>query len=139
MSNFTEDFICADGTAYEIKTRLDWFESQRIDQTGESILLEMDGETFGGIDDARRAIEEKQVSGDTPGVLRFELRIDHAQKNLARLKARLVGLNARQILGISAANAAQLLRRIEEIEEDEKAQVREILDANPTTTRSLTL
>lgn len=134
--NFVETFVCTDGTAYDLKTRLSWFDAQRVDQAGESILLEMDGKMFTSIDDARRVIEDTQGAGDSPGVLKFELRLDHAQKNLERLRARIIGLNARQILGISAQHAAQLLHRIEEIEAEEKAAIAEILTSgNPTTMR----
>jgi len=133
--NFVETFACADGATYEIKTRLGWFEAQRVDQAGESILIEMDGEMFSSIEDARRVITDRHDAGETPGVLKFELRLDHAQKNLERLKCRMVGLNIRQIMGIPAAHVAQLLHRIEAIEEAEKVAIREVLEGNPTTMR----
>ena len=132
-SNFVETFTCQDGETYEIKTRLSWFEAQKVDQAGETLLFELDGDTFKSLADAREALEGRESEGGQ-GVLKCELRMDHAQKNFERLKARLVGLNPRQVLGIPATHAAQILRRIEIIEEEEKAAIREILAGNPTTT-----
>jgi hypothetical protein len=125
----TEIFTTIDGTHYELKRRLGWFESQTIDDTGTTLVFEMDGETIGNIEDLQRRLDRT----DAQGTLKCEVRIDTAKKNLARLRARVVGLNPRQLMGISRAHVIQLLRRIEELESDENEELSSLSAGNPTT------
>ena len=129
---YTEIVTTQDGTDYEIKTRLSWADALRVDGAGERMLVYLEDEVFGSIDEA------KDVLGDDfKGELKFEMVLDKEEKARVRLESRLVGLSKKQIAQIPYIHVMQILARIIELEQAEKKAISELIAGNPTTTPSL--
>lgn len=107
-----------DGTTYTIRTRLGWLEQQRIEDV--QFKLFADG----------KAIASMDSIDDLPEI---EIRIDRASRDLTRLNARLVGVKRADILALPQAHVAALLKRIDELEAEAKAEVDSLQPGNPTT------
>jgi len=133
MSNFIETYTCADGVSYELKTRLDWLTQQRLDDMGGSIVFEFDGKAIRGMDQMQAFLTSEGDAGNFDGLIRMEVKTQSADQNLARLNARLIGLNPRQVMGLPRAHVTQLLARIAQLEAEEAAELRALTPTNPTT------
>ena len=107
------------GDEYQLRRRLPWMEQQRIDALAFRMFVE--GKAFTETDDIAD-IEE------------LGIRMDPANHNLARLRARLVNVKRRDILGLPPAHVAILVERIEALEEEEKAEIEALQAGNPTAT-----
>lgn len=130
--SFVETFTCSDGTAYELKTRLSWVDQARIDDMS-SIVFEFDGQAIRGMEQMQAFLTSEAQAGDFDGFIRMEIKTHAAEQAIARLNARLVGMNARQILGLPRAHVVQLLARIAELEAEEAAELAALTPGNPTT------
>ena len=131
----TETVTMHDGAEYTLKTRLSWFDTQTIQDTGAVLIFELDGKTFQNVQDLERVMGAREDAGEVDGVLRCEMKTQTAQQNLVRLKARLVNMSPRQIMQIPNPHAAQLLARIAELEAEEQQELNDLLPGNPTTPR----
>lgn len=115
----TEEIAMPDGAVYTIRTRLGWLDQQRIDDA--QFKLFANG----------RAIAQMDSIDDLPEI---EIRIDRASRDLARLNARLIGVKRADVLALPQAHVAALLRRIDELEAEAKAEMESLQPGNPTTT-----
>lgn len=115
----TEYVTAPDGTTYEIRTRLGWLDQQRIDDA--QFKLFANG----------RAIAQMDSIDDLPEI---EIRIDRASRDLARLNARLIGVKRADVLTLPQAHVSALLKRIDELEAEAKAEMESLQPGNPTTT-----
>src|SRR5512136_2157035 len=111
-SQFVETITCADGVDYVVKTRLNWLEQQRIDDLCGNVVFEFDGKAIKSLDQMQAFLASEDVAAGFEGIVRMELKTHAAEQNLARLNARLVGLNPRQVMGLPRAHVFQLLTRI---------------------------
>jgi hypothetical protein len=131
-SQFVETFTCADGAPYEIKTRLNWLEQQRIDDLGGNVVFEFDGKAIKSLDQMQAFLASDDTGAGFEGLVRMELKTHGAEQNLARLNARLVGLNPRQVQGLPRAHVYQILGRIAQLEAEEAAELTALTPGNPT-------
>ena len=88
--------------------RLGWLDQQRIDDA--QFKLFANG----------KAIAQMDSIDDLPEI---EIRIDRASRDLARLGARLVGVKRADILALPQAHVTALLKRIDELEVEARAEV----------------
>jgi hypothetical protein len=130
---FTETFTCADGVTYELKARLAWLEQARIDDMGGSIVFEFDGKAIKSMEQMQAFLTSRDDAESFSGFIRMEIKTQTADQNLARLNARLVGMNARQVLGLPRAHAMQILARVAQLEAEEATELTELTPGNPTT------
>lgn len=107
------------GTAYMLKQRLGWFEQ-----------AEVDGKAFRMFTDGGALV---RAGDDISEIERIEIVINTAAHDLARLTARLVGVNRNQIKDLDPAHVPALIRRIGELEQEQAAEVAELQSENPTT------
>lgn len=115
MSKATETFS-VDGTDYVLNTRLGWYDQQRVDQAGFHMFVE--GRALSDIDD----LSELEA---------VEMRMDIAQKNLMRLSLRL-GIKPVEAKALPAHHVPSLLERIEQLEDEEEAEIEALKEGNPT-------
>ena len=104
---------------YQLRKRLPWMEQQRIDAL--AFRMFVDGKAFSETDNIAE-LEE------------LEIRMDPANHNLARLRARLVNVKRRDVLDLPPAHVAVLIERIEALETEEKAEIEALTAGNPTAT-----
>ena len=130
--NFTELVQMQDGTEYEIKTRVSWSDFMRVDHAGERMLFVLNGETFNSLDDLKSATQ------DFDGEIKAEMVYNEQEKTRLRLETRLVGMSKAQISRLPLLHVVQLIARIVELENEEKAKIAEVTNPqNPTTSPSL--
>jgi hypothetical protein len=131
MDSFIETMLIEEAE-YRLKTRLSWYESQRAEQTGQTIIFYLNEETIGDLSTLGEALRQRGATAE-PGELRCEMRMDNAAKNMERLKVRLLGMTHKALLNIPAPHAAVLLRRISELEAEEQGEIAALVAGNPTT------
>jgi len=113
--------VVIEDITYELRTRLPWMEQRRIDDLGWRMFV-------GG----------RELSGhsDFSEIESVEVATDSAKQDQARLVARLVGVNRREIPNLKPAHVAILLDKIVELETEEAAEVDALKQGNPTETPS---
>lgn len=110
-----------EGAEYILRRWLGWYEQDKIDEREFRMFV-------GG-----RALSQTDNLAELDEI---EIRMNTADHNLARLKARLVGFSAGKIKDIPKAHIDILLEKIEELEQEETSEVRELREGNPTETQS---
>lgn len=104
-------------TTYTLKIYLPWQEMQRIEE--KAFRFFVNGKALSAGDDIGE-LEE------------LEMRLNTAQHNMARLRARLLDIKRRDITKLQPPHVALLIERIVELEADEQAEVEALKDENPT-------
>jgi hypothetical protein len=110
-----------EGTEYQLRQRLSWYEQEKIDEKEFRMFV-------GG-----RALSQTDNLAELDEI---EIRMNTADHNLARLQARLVGLSAGKIRGLPPHHVPILLAKIDELEQEENSEVRELREGNPIGTQS---
>ena len=113
--------VVIEDITYELRTRLPWMEQRRIDDLGWRMFV--DG-------------RELSRHSDFSEIESVEIATDSAKQDQARLVARLVGVNRREIPNLKPAHVAILLDKIVELETEEAAEVDALKQGNPTETPS---
>jgi len=131
MNNYVKAVEMHDGETYQVRTRLGWGEQAQIDDAAGSYVFVLDGQTLSGIDQLQ-AVLSGEGDSDYKGDLRVEFKQNTAHYIRLRLRARLVGLNLKQITALSRSHVAQLIAFIEHCEEAEEAEIKALLKGNPT-------
>lgn len=116
--NAANEEITIEQTTYTLRTRLGWLEQARIDQAG--LQLFADGKT---ISDGKDLEEMPEV----------EMRFDAAEKNYKRLCARLLDMKAAEVKRIDPRHVPILIKRIEQLEAEESAEIKSLADEYPLT------
>lgn len=106
---------------YTLRLRLGWYEQEKVD--GKAFRLFTEGSALSDADDLS---DLEQV----------EIVMNTAEHSLARLQARVMGLNRQKVKAIPPPHVAVLLARIEELEKEQEAERQELMPGNPTETQS---
>lgn len=123
-AHLIEDFAVGE-TVYRLRTRLPWKQQSKIDSVGMQFVIsgrDMQALTEDGVE--FEDIEQVALVTDPP------------RQNNERLLARLVGFTRRQIDDLPSTHVALLIARIRELEGEEKAEIAELRQENPTVNAS---
>jgi len=108
-------------TTYTLRRRLGWYDQGKIDER--EFKMYVNGKDLATVDEQLENLEE------------IEIRMTTTDRNLSRLQARLVGLSTSKIKSIPPAHVPILVQKIEELERETDAEVRELREGNPTEKR----
>lgn len=106
-----------DGTDYQLRTRLKHGLNKRISDLG-----------------WRMSVDGKSLSegDDLADMKRVDLEGNSERQDKARLEARLVGVNRRDIEDLSSTHVAVLIREIVALEDQEEEEIEAFLAAHPS-------
>lgn len=116
--NFTEE-LTIEGQTYRLRTRLGWYDLKKVSDKAFQMFAE--GKALTEADDLGE-IKLVQISPNS------------ADHDLARLRARLIGMNRNKIMAIPSPHVAILIEAIEGYEEEQEAEEAELMEGNPTGT-----
>jgi hypothetical protein len=105
-------------TTYTLRRRLGWYDQGKIDER--EFRMFVNGKDLARVDENLENLEE------------IEIRMTTTDRDLSRLQARLVGMGTSKIKAIPPSHVPILLEKIEELEREADAEVRELREGNPT-------
>jgi hypothetical protein len=115
----TTEILTIGGIDYKLKTRLSWTEQMQIDEKTATFLVSGD--------------MMKNPSGFSEDDV-IEMRVNLVALTMSRLRARLVGVSRKDIPSLPSAHVAILVERIDELENEEQAEIEALKDGNPIAT-----
>lgn len=118
--NYVQELNIEDAT-YRLRTRLGWYDLKKVSDKAFQMFAE------------GKALTEADDLGEIKLV---QIAANSADHDLARLKARLVGMNRNKILDIPSPHVAVLIGAIEKYEQEQEAEETALTEGNPTETPS---
>lgn len=120
MSDNYINELTLEGVMYQIRTRLGWQDLAKV--SDKAYRMYMDG----------KALSQAEKVDDVDQLL---VLANTAEHNLARLRTRLV-IKRSEINGIPPSHVAVLIAHIEHYEQEQEAEEKALMDANPIGTPS---
>ncbi|MCK4958042.1 MAG: hypothetical protein KAT00_01550 [Planctomycetes bacterium] len=109
--------LTIEGVTYQLRTRLGWYDLQAVED--KAFRMFTDGRALTDADDLAD-VKQIQIVNNT------------AEHNLARLQARLIGVNRNKLKALPPAHVPILIAKIETYEEEQEAEEEALREGNPT-------